>query len=107
MAQGIIYACFNYCLLILNYFLPKFSYSENIPLQIDFLESILALFYFSCSSPMDFNQVSDLKIEPVYVGNLSYFDIPAKILWTMKWSRTFLLTQDFHVFRDDFFRKKI
>jgi hypothetical protein len=27
---------------------------------------------------MDFNQVSDLKIEPVYVGNLSYFDIPAK-----------------------------
>jgi hypothetical protein len=65
---GIIYACFNYCLLILNYFLPKFSYSENIPANRFFGIIILALFYFSCSSPMDFNQVSDLKIEPVYVG---------------------------------------
>lgn len=38
---------------------------------------ILALFSFSCSSDLDYNQVKDLKLEPVYILNLANFDIPA------------------------------
>lgn len=33
---------------------------------------------FSCSSDLDFNQIDDLKLEPVVVANLTYFNIPAK-----------------------------
>ncbi|MFT5963996.1 MAG: hypothetical protein ACI9L6_000719 [Flavobacterium sp.] len=69
---------------------------------------ILILFSFSCSSPLDFNQVSNLKIEPVYVGNLSYFDIPAKDFVDNRVEQDVSFdAQDFHVFRDDFFRKNL
>lgn len=37
----------------------------------------LALFSFSCSSDLDFDQVNDLKIRPVIVANLASFDVPA------------------------------
>ena len=39
-----------------------------------FILSIIAL---SCSSNLDFNQVNDLKLEPVVVANLATFDVPA------------------------------
>lgn len=35
------------------------------------------LFSFSCSSDLDFNQTKNLRLEPAYVANLVYFDIPA------------------------------
>lgn len=38
---------------------------------------ILSTFFFSCSSDLDFDQVNDLKLEPVLVGNLATFDVPA------------------------------
>lgn len=34
-------------------------------------------FFFSCSSDLDFNQTKNLRLEPTYVANLVYFDIPA------------------------------
>ena len=37
----------------------------------------LGLFSFSCSSDLDFNQTKNLRLEPAYVANLVYFDIPA------------------------------
>ena len=37
----------------------------------------LSVFFFSCSSDLDFDQVNDLKLEPVVVANLASFDIPA------------------------------
>ncbi len=37
----------------------------------------LAIFSFSCSSDLDFNQTKNLRLEPTYVANLVYFDIPA------------------------------
>lgn len=37
----------------------------------------LAIFSFSCSSDLDFNQTKNLRLEPAYVTNLVYFDIPA------------------------------
>jgi hypothetical protein len=38
---------------------------------------IVALISLSCSSDLDFNQANDLKLEPVFISNLAYFDIPA------------------------------
>ena len=37
----------------------------------------LGLFSFSCSSDLDFNQTKNVRLEPTYVANLVYFDIPA------------------------------
>jgi hypothetical protein len=34
--------------------------------------------FFSCSSNLDFNQINDFKSEPVYIANLTYFDLLAK-----------------------------
>jgi hypothetical protein len=33
---------------------------------------------FSSFSNLDFNQINDFKSEPVYIANLTYFDILAK-----------------------------
>ena len=38
---------------------------------------ILSFFYFSCSSDLDFDQINDLKLEPVFVANMASFDIKA------------------------------
>ncbi|WP_304199251.1 hypothetical protein [Flavobacterium alvei] len=38
---------------------------------------ILSILFISCSSDLDFNQVNDLKLEPVAVANLAAFDIKA------------------------------
>ncbi len=35
------------------------------------------LFSFSCSSDLDYDQVNNVKLEPVLVSNLAYFDVPA------------------------------
>lgn len=35
------------------------------------------IFSLSCSSDLDFNQVNDLKLEPVIVANLATFDVQA------------------------------
>lgn len=37
----------------------------------------LALFFVACSSDLDFNQAKNVRLEPAYVANLVYFDIPA------------------------------
>ena len=38
---------------------------------------MLTLLLFSCASDLDYDQFKDLKLEPVIVGNLAYFDVPA------------------------------
>jgi hypothetical protein len=37
----------------------------------------LSVFFISCSSDLDFDQVNDLKLEPIVVANLASFDIQA------------------------------
>lgn len=66
--------------------------------------SILTFFLFSCSSDLDFNQVNDLVVAPVYVANLSSFDVPAKDFVTngIEHSSGFDM-EKFDVFRDAFF----
>lgn len=39
---------------------------------------LLVIVCFSCASDLDFNQVNDVKLEPVFVSNLASFEIPAK-----------------------------
>ena len=39
---------------------------------------VLLLFSFSCASDLDFDQANDLKLEPIVVANLAYFNVEAK-----------------------------
>jgi hypothetical protein len=69
---------------------------------------ILTLFSFSCSSDLDFNQVNDLKVEPIFVANLSYFNIPASdFVENGVEQRVAIDAEDFDVFRDAFFRDNL
>lgn len=43
---------------------------------------ILVTLSLSCSSDLDFNQVNDLKLEPILVTNLGSFDAPAQLFTT-------------------------
>jgi hypothetical protein len=38
---------------------------------------VLVTVLFSCASDLDFNQANNLKLEPVVVGNMAYFDVAA------------------------------
>ena len=38
---------------------------------------LVCVFSLSCFSDLDFNQVNDLKLEPVFIANLATFDVQA------------------------------
>lgn len=51
-------------------------------MKVYFKKKIFPFIFFplllvSCSSDLDFKQVDDLTLNPVLVGNLAYFDVPA------------------------------
>jgi hypothetical protein len=60
---------------------------------------------FSCSSNLDFDQVNDFKLEPVFIANLTYFEIPANQFIENGMEQNIALMQEFDMFRDSFFRK--
>lgn len=65
---------------------------------------IFSILFLSCSSDLDFDQVNDLKIEPVVVANLAYFDVPAAEFVTNGIENTVSGDLvDFEVFQDSFF----
>lgn len=69
---------------------------------------VLLLFSFSCASDLDLDQVNDLKLEPVVVANLAYFNIEAKDFASSGSGETVLskeTTSD--IFNDSFFRRRI
>lgn len=69
---------------------------------------ILILFSSSCASDLDYNQVYDIKLEPVWVANLAYFDIPANKFVTGGVEENVIFdAPDFDVFRDTFFRDNL
>lgn len=69
------------------------------------LTLLVTIFFSSCSSDLDFNQVNDLKIEPVVVANLSYFDLPANaFVENGIESDVAFQALDFDLFRDKYFR---
>jgi hypothetical protein len=64
---------------------------------------LLILFFSSCSSDLDFDQVKDLKLEPVFVGNLAYFDIPANQLIDDGGNHIAYDVRGFDIFKEKFF----
>ncbi|MNK77925.1 hypothetical protein D3C87_975420 [compost metagenome] len=73
------------------------------------ISSIIFLVFllFSCSSDLDFDQVNDFKIEPVFVANLAYFDIPANKLVDDGGTNIYPDVRDFDVFKDKFFNERL
>lgn len=69
---------------------------------------LLVLFSFSCTSDLDFNQANDLKLEPVFVTNFGYFDIPANQFVTNGVEQSITVdTPALDVFDDVFFKDNL
>ncbi|MBZ4034408.1 hypothetical protein K6T82_06505 [Flavobacterium sp. 17A] len=64
---------------------------------------LLVFLFFSCSSDLDFDQVNDLKLEPAFVANVAYFDIPANKLIDDGGNHEADDARSFDVFKDKFF----
>ncbi|MDY0988637.1 hypothetical protein BSF41_41840 [Flavobacterium sp. ACN2] len=62
---------------------------------------------FSCSSDLNFDQVNDFKIEPVFVANLAYFNIPANRLIDDGGTNVYPDVRDFDVFKEKFFTERL
>ncbi|MEN2487671.1 hypothetical protein AAYQ05_07700 [Flavobacterium sp. B11] len=62
---------------------------------------------FSCSSDLDFDQLNDFKIEPVFVANLAYFDIPANKLVDDGGTNIYPDVRDFDIFKNKFFNERL
>jgi len=81
-------------------------------MQVKFIKRIskvllLSALFLSCSSNLDFNQVKDLKLEPVFVANLAYFDVPATQLASSGGGQVIFDEQEFDAFKDKFFRDNL
>ena len=73
-----------------------------------FVLLILILFSTSCSSDLDFDQVNDLKLEPVVVANLASFDVKANEFVVGGVEQPLAGdVMDFNIFNDPDFSKKI
>jgi hypothetical protein len=68
---------------------------------------ILAPLFFSCSSDLDFDQVNDLKLEPVFVANLAYFNVPATQFINDGSMQVAFDMSEFNAFKDKFFRDNL
>jgi hypothetical protein len=69
---------------------------------------ILVTLSLSCSSDLDFNQVNDLKREPILVTNLGAFDAPAALFTTGITQSA--VTTDFpiiNIFEDLYFKESL
>ncbi|WP_163396049.1 AccI family restriction endonuclease [Flavobacterium limi] len=63
---------------------------------------------FSCSGDLDFDQIDDLKLEPVVVANLTYFNIPAKDFVDNGNEQSIAFdAQDFNPFRNSLMREEL
>ncbi|MWB95340.1 hypothetical protein GON26_13305 [Flavobacterium sp. GA093] len=68
----------------------------------------LSLLFISCSSDLDFNQTDDFKLEPVFVANLVYFDVPAHDFVDDGTEHIVAFdAEDFDVFKDKFFNDNL
>lgn len=68
----------------------------------------LSILTLSCTSDLDFNQVNDIKIEPVVVANLATFEVPANQFVTGGVEQSFsIAASNFDVFRDTFFNDNL
>lgn len=69
---------------------------------------ILILLSFSCSGGLNFDQINDLKLDPVVVANLTYFNIPAKDFVDNGNEQNIAFdAQDFNPFRNSLMREDL
>lgn len=68
---------------------------------------VFAFLFFSCSSDLDFDQAKDLKLEPAFVANLAYFNVPATQLVNDGSPQVISDVQGFDAFKDPFFRDNL
>ncbi|MTH14059.1 hypothetical protein [Flavobacterium sp. LC2016-01] len=78
-------------------------------MKLNCINSILKIFatatlFFSCSSDLDFDQVKDLKLEPAYIANLAYFDVPANELTDNGGNQIVYDSRYFDIFKKQFLR---
>jgi hypothetical protein len=69
---------------------------------------VVVFLFFSCSSDLDFDQVNDFKLEPAYVANLAYFDLPAKLFYDNGSEQRFASdVKEFDAFKQKFFKDNL
>ncbi|MEL1255322.1 hypothetical protein AAEO57_16145 [Flavobacterium sp. DGU38] len=69
---------------------------------------VLVFLSFSCSSDLDFDQIDNLKLEPVVVANLTYFNIQAKEFVDNGNENSIAFdAQDFNPFRNSLMREDL
>lgn len=69
---------------------------------------IVLLLFFSCASDLDYDQANDIKLEPVFIANLAYFDVPAHEFVTGGVEQNVIFdAPTVDVFNDSFFRKSL
>ena len=73
----------------------------------NFMLLSLLLLVGGCASELDFDQVEQFELEPVYVGNLTYFDIKAADYPTSSIAKIILDQQDFSPFQQAFMRENL
>jgi hypothetical protein len=77
----------------------KLSFKKSV-----FTVLCLPLLFISCSSDLDFDQVDDFKLKPVFVANLVYFDVPANDFIDDGTEHNLAFdAKGFDVFKDKFF----
>ena len=69
---------------------------------------VLLFFTFSCASDLDYDQANDIRLEPIFIANLAYFDVPANEFVTDGLEQNIIFdTPTVDVFNDSFFRKSL
>ncbi|MDA6069600.1 hypothetical protein NJT12_08210 [Flavobacterium sp. AC] len=66
-----------------------------------------SVLFLSCSSDLDFDQTKDLKLEPVFVANLAYFNVPATQLANTGGGQIVSDVEQFDAFKEKFFRDNL
>lgn len=69
--------------------------------------SLLIMASISCTSELDLDQVNDLRLQPVIVGNLTYFEIKANEYSTNGSGQMLVDVEDFSPFRNAFLRNNL
>lgn len=67
----------------------------------------ISFLFFSCSSDLDFDQAKNLKLEPVFVANLAYFNVPATQLMNDGSLAVYPDVTEFGAFKDKYFTEHL
>ena len=66
------------------------------------------MLFSSCASDLDFEQVNSIKLEPVFIANLAYFEVPATDFVANGQEQNFVFdVPAVDVFSDKFFRDNL